>query len=260
MTRFGIHVPASGPARRARWLPAWISARWRFLVAFVLVAQLGPAEDPIVRIGIQRNVATFTIESDSPFIIEGRSVRSAGFSTVITLAATGDEVRESDLERRMAIDVGETVLVRPMGSDLEIEAGEAPFRVNGRSYRGRIEVRSSATAFTVINELPLEEYLLGVVPNELGPEAFPELEALKAQAVAARTYIVRNMGQFSSSGYDICATDQCQVYFGLDTEHEMATLAVNQTRGMIATYQGAPIEALYSSTCGGRTEYADNVF
>jgi stage II sporulation protein D len=111
-----------------------------------------------------------------------------------------------------------------------------------------------------VNELPLEAYLLGVVPNELNPAAFGQLEALKAQAVAARTYIHRNMGQYQKEGYDICATDSCQVYFGVSTEDPLATQAVQETRGVVATYDGRPINALYSSTCGGRTEDAEHIF
>ena len=75
--------------------------------------------------------------------------------------------------------------------------------------------------FTVVNELPLEEYLLGVVPNELSPTTFGEIEALKAQAVAARTYIVRNLGQYKNEGYDICASDSCQVCMGRGTENSI---------------------------------------
>lgn len=239
--------------------------RLRVLLGMVLAAQLSPLDEPvgpIVRIGIARNVENVTVSSDESFTVEGRQVRTARFSSVITLAESeGGEVRIDDLERRMAITLdGDAVLIRPMGSDLEMEPGPAPFRVNGSHYRGRIEVLSSPAAFTVVNELPLEEYLLGVVPNELSPGAFPELEALKAQAIAARTYIVRNRGQFAAQGYDICATDQCQVYLGLDTEHELATRAVEDTRGIVATYEGEPINALYSSTCGGRTESSENVF
>src|SRR5207244_3867411 len=85
-------------------------------------------------------------------------------------------------------------------------------------------------------------------------------EALKAQAVAARTYVMRNLGQYRNEGYDICASDACQVYFGAGTEDPLATQAVTDTRGMIATYGDKPINALYSSTCGGRTENAENIF
>ena len=105
-----------------------------------------------------------------------------------------------------------------------------------------------------------KQYLLGVVPNELSPTTFGELEALKAQAVAARTYVMRNLGQSKKEGYDICATDACQVYQGQGSENPLSTQAVTETRGVIATYQNQPINALYSSTCGGRTEDAENIF
>lgn len=229
----------------------------------VLVCAQEPGEpgEPDVRIGIERNVATFTLASAAPFDLDGRMVRSARFTSMVALEAGREEYRPEDLERRMVLELDDgTLLVRPMGGRVLVEPGNEPLSVNGSRFRGTIEVRSSEDAFTVINELPLEQYLLGVVPNELGPVVFPELEALKAQAIAARTYIVRHMGQFAPQGYDICATQQCQVYFGLDTEHELATEAIEETRGVIATYDGEPIEALYSSTCGGQTEDAENVF
>ena len=126
--------------------------------------------------------------------------------------------------------------------------------------RAKADAIAGCASTTVVNELPLEIYLLGVVPNELNPTAFGQLEALEAQAVAARTYIYRNMGQYKKEGYDICATDACQVYFGALTEDPLATQAVVATRGEIAVYDGKPINALYSSTCGGRTEDAEHIF
>src|SRR6185295_10910292 len=107
---------------------------------------------------------------------------------------------------------------------------------------------------TIINALDLEDYLRGVVPNELSPVSFPQLEALKAQAVAARTYALRNRGQFQAQGYDICATPTCQVYKGASTENELSDRAVNETRGVVATWHGELINAMYTSTCGGHTE------
>ena len=73
-----------------------------------------------------------------------------------------------------------------------------------------------------INWVGLEQYLLGVVPAELGPEVWPEPQALRAQAVAARTYVWRNRGQFADEGFDLCATPRCQVYHGVDVEHPMS--------------------------------------
>jgi stage II sporulation protein D len=137
----------------------------------------------------------------------------------------------------------------------------APVRFNDRPYRGRIEVfTNSRGTLTVVNELGLEDYVRGVVANELSPGGYPALEALKAQAVAARTYALRNRGQFMSQGFDVLPTTRSQVYRGLTSENALSTRAVDETRGLVATYNGEPINALYTSTCGGRTEDAENIF
>ncbi len=138
---------------------------------------------------------------------------------------------------------------------------KAPVRFNDRPYRGRIEVFANTRgALTVVNVLGLEDYVKGVVPNELSAGGFPQLEAHKAQAIAARTYALRNRGQFSSQGYDLLPTTRSQVYRGLTSENTLSSRAVDETRGMIATYDGEPINALYTSTCGGRTEDSENIF
>jgi stage II sporulation protein D len=139
--------------------------------------------------------------------------------------------------------------------------GKAPVIYNSASYRGQIEVFANAHgSLSVVNVVSLEDYLKGVVPNELSPGGFPALEALKAQAIAARTYAIKNMGQFASEGFDLLPTTRSQVYRGFATEHPMATRAVEETRGIVATYNGEPINALYTSTCGGRTEDVGNIF
>ncbi len=133
--------------------------------------------------------------------------------------------------------------------------------VNGKSYRGYIEIRVYSTgALQAINILNIEEYLKGVVPLELGPELWPELEALKAQAVAARTYIYKNIGQFEEEGFDLCDSVRCQVYGGRDAEHPVSNRAVNETYGQVAAFEGYPVNALYTSTCGGMTEDGANMF
>src|SRR6266850_3276786 len=138
---------------------------------------------------------------------------------------------------------------------------KAPVRFNDRPYRGRIEVFANTRgALTVVNVLGLEDYVKGVVPNELSAGGFPLLEAHKAQAIAARTYALRNRGQFMSQGYDLLPTTRSQVYRGLVSENALSSRAVDETRGMIATYNGEPINALYTSTCGGRTEDAQKIF
>lgn len=136
-----------------------------------------------------------------------------------------------------------------------------PVRFDDRPYRGRIEVFTNTRgALTVVNVLGLEDYVKGVVPNELSAGGFPLLEAHKAQAIAARTYALRNRGQFMAQGYDLLPTTRSQVYRGLVSENALSSRAVDETRGIIATFDGEPINALYTSTCGGRTEDAGNIF
>ena len=222
-----------------------------------------PPGEPIVRIGLNQNAATVTIRSAQAFTVAGRTTRSATFAAVLAVDPNAKgPVAATDLQYRITtrLDDGATV-VMPADARVRIEPSTALLEIEARAYRGALEIfGNSRRTLTVVNELPLETYLLGVVPNELNPAAFGQLEALKAQAVAARTYIQRNLKQYSKEGYDICATDTCQVYFGALTEDPLATQAVNETRGVVATYDGKPINALYSSTCGGRTEDAEHIF
>lgn len=133
--------------------------------------------------------------------------------------------------------------------------------VEGSEYRGILEVFVGRNGtLTAVNHLGLEEYLRGVVPNEMGPGLYPEPEALKAQTVAARTYVRRNLGQFGQDGYDICDTMRCQVYKGYFSEHPMTDEAIRATRGEILTFDGKPISAYYTAACGGHTEDGFRVF
>ena len=220
---------------------------------------------PTVRIGLSQNAPTVSIRSAQPFTVQQNQTRTAKFTMVVALdpAAANRVLTRADLQYRPIVEIdGGRIVVVPKNERVRIDLqGNAGIDVDNRTYRGSIEVfGNSRNTFTVVNELPLEDYLLGVVPNELSPTTFAELEALKAQAVAARTYVVRNMGQSKNEGYDICATDACQVYMGQGSELPLSTQAVTETRGVIATYKDQPINALYSSTCGGRTEDAENIF
>ncbi len=151
---------------------------------------------------------------------------------------------------------------RVPGRWLEVRAvGSQGIRVDGGRYRGVILIYlNDRGTLNVINELPVEDYLRGVVPSEMGPATYNQIEALKAQAVAARTYTLRNLGEFSEEGYDICATPRCQVYGGMDAEQPLTDKAVRETAGQVLVYHGQLIDALYSSTCGGHTEDVQVVF
>jgi stage II sporulation protein D len=132
-------------------------------------------------------------------------------------------------------------------------------RVNGNTYRGDIEVRRLAESdMTVINVLPLEQYLYGVVPGEI--QASSHIEALKAQAVAARTYTLHNLGKHSKLGFDLCNTTSCQVYKGYSAEHPSTNEAVNETEGEKILYNGELAQVFYFSSSGGMTEDVENVW
>ncbi|HST58263.1 MAG TPA: SpoIID/LytB domain-containing protein [Longimicrobium sp.] len=142
-----------------------------------------------------------------------------------------------------------------------LPASTARVLIAGAQYRGAAEVmRNAAGTLAGINELGMEEYLYGVVPRELGPAQYPEMEAQKAQAVAARTYAHSSLGKHWNNGYDVVATVQDQVYGGVAAEHPISTSAINATTGLVATYNGALISALFYATSGGRTSNVEDVF
>ena len=123
-----------------------------------------------------------------------------------------------------------------------------------KEYRGEMEFIYSPKAggIYLVNHVNMEEYLYGVVAAEM-PSRFP-IEALKAQAVIARTYAEKSMGKHKTWGYDVCDTQNCQVYGGVKSERERTNSAVEATQGLILEYNNRPIEAVFSSNCGGATQ------
>ena len=159
--------------------------------------------------------------------------------------------------------VGEAGRVRRLASPVDLYPGAADARVTlgTATYRGSLRVLVNARGtLNVVNRVDMEEYLYGVVPSEMGPKRYDAVEALKAQAVAARTYAFAHRGQFETEGYDLCATMKCQVYSGLGVEDPVSNAAVDATRGLVLASKGRYADALFVSTCGGRTENVENVF
>jgi stage II sporulation protein D len=196
-----------------------------------------------------------------------RQLKTAGKSEVRSLTRSTGSV-QSTLTNSFDANLREVVIDGPSDaakySSLKSVAFGSlneranPVRLNGKAYRGKLEIFvNSRGRLTVVNVVPLEDYLLGVVPSELG---LPQLEAQRAQAVAARTYAVANIGGYGDQGFDMVPTVWSQVYKGVAIETAMGTLAVRSTQGIVATYKGKPINALYTSTCGGRTEDSENIF
>ncbi len=209
---------------------------------------------PSIRVGVLPEVESISIGVGSAVVVQGR--------------VRGDEaVRVRSLPRATFHPAGSGRLrLVETGDELELatvsSAVPADFlQANATSYRGVLEVRPAVKErLTVVNVVNVEDYLRGVVPNELSPQAFPQIEALKAQAVAARTYALSHLGEYSAKGYDVCATASCQVYRGQSSEHPLTDRAVEETRGIVATWRGRPIHAYYTSTCGGHTEEGKAIF
>ncbi len=122
-----------------------------------------------------------------------------------------------------------------------------------RQYRGRIECRrQSRNDLLIINELPIDEYLYGVLKHEVSP-GWPR-EALKAQAIVARTFALSKAKERTNEDYHLTNTVLSQVYAGFLSEDPVLTEVINETRGMVLTYMGQAISAYYHATCGGYTE------
>ncbi|MBI5199776.1 MAG: SpoIID/LytB domain-containing protein [Nitrospirae bacterium] len=130
--------------------------------------------------------------------------------------------------------------------------------LNGKRYRGSIEVRKGEKGIYIINDLNIEDYLKGVVPQEMDHKW--DMEALKAQAIVARTYARYYMKENKGREYDLESSILSQVYNGMDGERFGTTVAVMETEGIILTYEGKPIEAFYHASCGGRTENSGDVW
>lgn len=142
------------------------------------------------------------------------------------------------------------------GIIFEIKSINNYLKVNNRNYRGYIYIYKNFNNFYIINKLNIEDYLKGVVPSEM-PESF-KYEALKAQAVASRSYVLSRIKE--KNIYDVTSTPDTQAYLGMDKENEKTNRAVSETEGEVITYDGKIIEAVYHSTSGGHTENNENVW
>ena len=147
--------------------------------------------------------------------------------------------------------IDNVVTLKPANSD-------APFLFEGKGYRGGLTLRANNGKMMVINSVPLEDYLYGVVPQEVVP-SWPAA-ALEAQAVAARTYALHTMEENKGKLYDVSTSTAHQVYNGVSGETQATTNAVNKTKGMVMLYNQRPINALFHSDGGGYTEDSVNVW
>ena len=133
-----------------------------------------------------------------------------------------------------------------------------PIKINGKRYRGKLRIQTKKGYIQLINIVPLEEYLYGVVPKEF-KTTYPELA--KAQAVVARTYALGHKGKFEKDGYDFYSGVQFQLYGGFDAEDRLCNEAVDATKNQVIVYNCKLAKyPLYHSTCGGKTADNESVF
>ncbi|MEE9316373.1 MAG: SpoIID/LytB domain-containing protein [bacterium] len=205
--------------------------------------------ETIIRIGILENVYSANISADGGFEVidlgTGKKVRLKSSSIYLVLSTS------------KGIRIGNKIFSPSLRFN-SLSDGEM-LRVNGRRYRDGIKISlNNKGNLNVINELGVEGYIYGVMTREVSPE-WP-IEALKAQAVVSRTYVMKNLGKYDKQGFDLSATITSQVYGGGESEDPRTSKAVDLTQGEVVTYKGELIKSFFHSNCGGHTEDVTNVW
>jgi stage II sporulation protein D len=197
-------------------------------------------------VGIAVEAAKLEITAGQPANLERAGGQVVGRFRGLQLTAASENtisVQPAGSEPRVLPD---TLRIRP-------PAGHA-LAMDGIAYRGWIEVYPDGRGtLTAVNLVDLEEYLLGVVPLEIGDPGAAGFEAVMAQAVAARTYTVSHLGRWPEQGFDLYGDVRDQAYGGVAAERPPASKAVAATTGLVATYRDKLIGAYYSAACGGTT-------
>ncbi len=241
----GTLVLASAAPAMARHAPSSAKAN----KAAVTAAQ--PAKQgPDLRIGLAAGQGSVTI---SPAAGKGMAQTETGKSVSLAAGQSYDVRWQNGafLVGREKLR-GEILLIRPS------DKSDGGLALDGRRYRGSLELRHRGAGLTAVNIVPVDDYLLSVVPEEM-PTDWPA-EALKAQSVAARSFALKSRGRHAAEGYDLCTTTHCQLYKGIASEKTASTAAVRATRGEVLTYGGQPIEALFHTDSGGMTESSEDVW
>ena len=186
---------------------------------------------------------------------------------------TGEQVRQkTGLPAENVSSVSNMILVQSGGKTMFITNMITPqfgaadndtgvITINNKEYRGKIQpTRVNGGSIIPVNAVSIEEYLYGVVPSEMSP-SYAE-EALKAQAVAARTYAIKKMDMkvHENKRYDLCDGTHCQSYKGKSAEFPATNAAVDATKGLVIYHKGEPIEAVFFASSGGYTENSEDIW
>ena len=211
--------------------------------------------EPDIRVGLAVGVPSATVGGGEALVVTdpaGSRLAIVPAGERWQLAIGGAGITATSPTRASTTPADAVVLSGADASD--------PVEVNGRSYRGIVQVLRADAGITLVNRLPMELYLQGVVSAEMGRRSLAEYEALRAQAVVSRTYAHRNLRRWKALGFDVYASVSDQVYGGVAAETPEGREAVHSTRGWVLTWGGAPIDAFFYSTCGGRTAEGTEVF
>ncbi|HEV2017002.1 MAG TPA: SpoIID/LytB domain-containing protein [Gemmatimonadaceae bacterium] len=167
--------------------------------------------------------------------------------------------RDQIVRIALATAAREGPTVAPDQGQLIVRPESGPFVLwNGKRYRGELVISSTDSGLLVVNRLPMDDYLRGVVPLEIGNRTSAEMAAVQAQAVAARTYAYKHLSD--TRPFDMYATVQDQVYGGVDAEKPLSDTAIATTSDVVVLYNGQPITTPYHSTCGGSTAGVSEVW
>ena len=211
---------------------------WLFLALGAAASSPASAVE-VIRIAVAEDADLLTVEGRG---LEIRRLGDAGPAE----AVKGDRARVLPADHGLVIDG------KPLNQpDVRFRA-IGMLRCAGQRIRGDLEIRRGNRGLIAVNILPLEDYLAAVLGSEM-PPTFPD-EALKAQAVAARTYAVKKKMESAGKPYHLGATVLHQVYGGASRETDRTRAAVAATAGEVLIYEMEPIEAYFHSACGGKTE------
>ena len=220
----------------------------KFIIFILILAANLIISNPTyaIKIGLLTGVEEVGIGTD----IDGRMISVHTNRTVCTT---------NGLKGYMLVPYGNEIAVKSggyyynLGTDALVlrPDKEGYVSTKGRWYRGKLHIKNIGGKLTVINDLPLEDYLKGVVPAEMSPSW--EFEALKAQAIAARSYALANMGKQARYGYDLKDNTEDQAYKGASAETKITNRAVEETEGLVLTYDMKIISAYYCASAGGMT-------
>lgn len=209
--------------------------------------------EPSIGVGLWTKQANISISSDADFVL-----KDADSQKILQRYKAGVKVFVSEKNKKLTIN-GKEIKSLHFFVEPEKSSDAVSLELNRKSYRGALEViYRSGVGITVVNRLPLEAYLYSIVPGEM-PASW-HMEAVKAQAVAARSFALNSAGKHKTEGFNVCATTHCQVYNGKKAELERSTKAVDDTRGLILTYDNQPITAVFHSSSGGYTENSEDVW